>query len=196
MLIQDEDWHSRVRAVTKLFSLLCDFVHHQESAGFRATFIVPLFLALKKDVDVWFQTKARQSELLPQTLSAIKAKIDGRWKGMNDSTGKPIVGLHSPQHLMSYLVDPLFCPKSEELPSNWRDECKKIVKRFCPNDQDQESAQKHQAAMSQLEALVLHEGRFGELVESLQEEMETVTGPPKLVAARGWASRFRRRWRQ
>ncbi len=177
-LAQDDGFLGRIKAVQKLFSILSAFVHHQETPGTRASFVLPLFKALRKDVNVWVTRKGSDTDFNKRTLEAIKQKITNRWMGHNDSTGRKISGLYGPQFLMATMVDPFFCVDQDDLPSSWEAQCKKIIKRFHPVTDDPVSSLANQAAIAELDELALCSGKFGEIADDCKQTIKAQVGQP------------------
>jgi len=157
----------RLEQVSRLFNILSSFVHHQETPACRASFLHPLYAALKNDVKSWADDRKTKNLFLEATITAIQDCVHKRWMGTHTT-----IGLFAPHHMMAWMLDPAFAPDSSDLPDDWREHCEKIIKRFQSLPEDQLDA------MNQLEGCVLKRGSFGKQAEQVQQSIRAIAGAP------------------
>ena len=174
-LVQDTDFIAKVKCLSQLFSIASAYVHHQETPGIRASFILPLYKALERDVEVWIEKKGRNNFMAP-TMASIRDCIRVRWIGVPRQN---LIGIYAPQYLMAWILDPVMSPEREVLPQCWKADCGSIVKRFYPEGPDR------LAAMSELRSCILRENTFGEELELAQKELGKMSGLPPAVGTLG-----------
>ena len=170
--VGDPEFWERLEQVSVLFKILSSFVHHQETPACRASFVHPLYMALKKDVKLWGEHRVTKKLFLPETISAIEKCVSDRWMGSQNT-----IGLFAPQFLMAWILDPTFAPDLSELPEDWRDHCHKIIKRFHSSPEDQ------MQAMGQLEDCILKKRSFGKQATQTQQAIRAIAGAPPPATA-------------
>lgn len=177
-LVRCDIFFRRIRTLRRLFDAFSAWVHHQETAGCRASFVLPLFNALILDVDRWAAATSG-NDFQAETLTELRTVVRARWKG---NSRRNIVGLYAPQHLMASILDPVLCVDSSLLPDDWKAECQKIVERFYPGVSQTRG---RMAAMKELSSCVLRQGSFGKEASFLQKELTKAVGKCPSRAAFG-----------
>ena len=101
---------------------------------------------------------------------AAEKAVEGRWLG----SGPRQVALKDEAHIMAWMLDPFSTPIVDHLPLSWQSECMKVIKKFYPDAADQD------AAMSELNQLLLQIGPWGDIIERKQKLID----PPDDVRAK------------
>eukprot|EP00977_Amphora_coffeiformis_P024636 scaffold16502_cov177-Amphora_coffeaeformis.AAC.9 len=135
-LVHDTHFFNKVKCVRGITQPLSIFVRHLDQPGARASWLLPIFEALEKDLFVWCDDTTTGEYFSEDTVSVIKTVFEKRWKGTEGgqtTERNDAMGLYAPQHLLAMLLDPTTTMNVEELNQIhplWYPECRKVLKRF------------------------------------------------------------------
>ena len=118
-LVNDLAYLKQLNNLTKLSDPLAKFIHHFERTGARASWVLPGFKALEKDMEAWVADASVQLSFRTDTLNAVVQKFEARYEGLNR-----LSPVYSPEYLLAQILDPMTCPKLNDLPENWSSEVK------------------------------------------------------------------------
>lgn len=139
-LVHNAEFFNKVKCVRGITQPLSIFIRHLDNPSTRASWLLPAFEALEKDLVVWCDDTTTGEYFMEETVRAIKSAFEKRWKGVEgaqDSLDGDAMGLYAPQHLFSMLLDPTTTMSVEELNQKhplWYPECRKVLKRFYDED--------------------------------------------------------------
>jgi len=100
-----------------------------ESPLFRASYLIPMFSAIGKDIHWWCESLEAQDAFNDISCNQIKEIFWTCWFGEGNK-----VGLFADQYLVATFLDPFTSPIPERCLPNWVQSFKNVLKRFHKND--------------------------------------------------------------
>jgi hypothetical protein len=158
--VSDPEWFKKIKCLRKLTQPISIFIHHLERPGARASWLLPAFEALEKDLSVWTTSTTTRLLFEQETIEAVTTAFRRRWVG----EGR-LVGLKAPQYVMAMLVDPTMTVPLIALPQDWNRDCMTVLERFYIGTD-------LLAARNELYELVNQNGEWGNDVQKIQELIE------------------------
>jgi len=155
-----------VKNLLDLTEPLCSFVRHLRDIRCRASWVLPAFEALRKDVSTWCDSTTVDLSFFLETKQAVQEAINANYSGTRS------VGIRAPQHVLAMLLDPATTVDMNALPDGWDDDCRAVLSRFYTGTDLIE-------ALAELNDLVSQEGKWGEEVTFIQEAVQVPTEPNK-----------------
>lgn len=168
--IMSDKFREQIEAVRLLTQPISVFIHHLERPGARASWVIPLFDALKKTLSKWQNTLSVKSALSADTCNLVVEAFLRRYKG--DNRMEPI---YRKELLLAMILDHFTCPVPEELDQiepEWRNHCKEIFTSFHKDDPGK-AALVHQDFMKLMISVERGRGLFGENVESSSDLIQS-----------------------
>lgn len=161
-----QEFFLKVKNLLDLTEPLCSFVRHLRDIRCRASWVLPAFEALRKDVSTWCDSTTVDLSFFLETKQAVQEAINANYSGTRS------VGIRAPQHVLAMLLDPATTVDMNALPDGWDDDCRAVLSRFYTGTDLIE-------ALAELNDLVSQEGKWGEEVTFIQEAVQVPTEPNK-----------------
>jgi hypothetical protein len=122
--VNDEQFFTKAKKLRVLTKFLSQFVHHLESTGTRASWILPAFEALGKDIEVWCTSIDARTNFEAVTIAAVRATFSARYRG---EAARSIVGIRAPKYVLAMLLDPTMTVDADALPVGWEQDCTEVL---------------------------------------------------------------------
>jgi hypothetical protein len=162
--VTNPDYFRQVKALRKLSQPVSVFIHHLETPGARASWLFPLFAALKEDVQTWMEDIQVILTFSPDTLFKVESAVERRWLGEHGS----MAGLYGPQYLLAMILDHTMSPDFDDLPPQWLEECRTILERFYKDENELQNAE------GELYDVVEHRVKFGDELKRAREALDAL----------------------
>ena len=159
-LVSDVSFFQKIKQLLKLTGPICTFIHHLEREGARASWLLPAFEALEKDLAVWADDITVGLYFSRTTRNNIKKAFRSRYRG----EGRVMAALRQPQFVFAMLVDPSMTVGQAEAPQGWEEDCDEVLRRFY-------SGADLFQAKAELNDLLLQEGTWGKHVTDIKEHI-------------------------
>jgi len=135
---------------------LCKAIHDMEGPSFWASFLMPMFLALERDIENWCNSTNTKLHFTEDMIEEVMAKVHRRWEGQGN-----VVDLKLDQYVVAWLLDPYTSPAASDLPINWLQTCRNVLQHFYRDEMLRQSE-------IELNWLIAGEGSWGEYVMDLR----------------------------
>jgi len=155
-IVTSTAFYRKVRVLRELTGLLCKAIHDMESSTFRASYVMPMFLAIERDVENWCESTEAALGFDDETRQLVLDKVHCHWEGQDD-----VAGLKTDHYLLATILDPYTSPSIADLPCNWLQSCSTVLERFYKD-------QKLDMVETEINRLVAGEGSWGDYVSEIQ----------------------------